>query len=191
VDGTYRVAASASISLLGRDGLSLRVGSSAIQLEPGRILIDADELVLHGRKKLEAVQGDERPAATLLLQGSASLTGGEVHAASGGGATLKLDADAHLDGALVKLNCGAAPAPGPSLTSGSREPGTAVVRLDPRFLEGEGPYTLVVQKSDGSTLEFPIDAGGEVVLEGVAGDSFRILELRLGAQRVATRREEK
>lgn len=191
VAGGCQISSRAGMTLSSSEQLTLRVGSSSITLAPDRILIESDEVLVQAKKKVSLAQGDEAVAASLLLAGSASLGGGEVVAASGAGATLHLDADAKLDGALVKLNCGAGKGAGSALIKGDDKKAAAVVRLDPRFLEGTGPYTLVVQMPDGSVNEYPVQPGGEVAIEGRPGDTFMFVELRLGERPVAVRRKDK
>jgi hypothetical protein len=190
INGHYRVATSGGLTLTSNETIHLCVGSSSIRLEPERIIVMADEVLIQGRERISAAQGENEVAASLVLEGSASLAGGEVFAASGAGAKLHLEADAHLDGALVKLNCGSGSGGGAELVDSKSEAGSAVVRLDRRFLEGTG-YTLVVQMPDGTMKEHPIEPGGEVVLEGNPGDRFMIVEVRRGETPVAVRREDK
>jgi type VI secretion system secreted protein VgrG len=190
VAGQHRVAAGRGMALSSNESLRLQVGGSSITLEPGRILIESDHIVLQAKQKVALAQGEESTASSLVLAGSASLAGGEVFASSAGGAKLFLDADAHLDGALVKLNCGSGKGAGQQLIHTDAASGQAVVKLDQRFLQGTGPYTLVVQMPNGSLVEHPINPGGQVVLEGKPGEQFLIVELRQGALPVPVRREE-
>jgi phage baseplate assembly protein gpV len=178
------------MTLVSQERLHLRVGGSSITLEAGRILIESEEIQLQAKKRISLAQGEESVASSLVLSGSASLAGGEVIASSGSGAVLHLDADAKLDGALVKLNCGPGKGAGAELVARNAETGAAIVRLDPRFLEGTGPYTLVVQMPDGTVKEYPVAPGGEVVVEGSAGDQFVLVELRHGDRPVAVKREQ-
>ncbi|MBL9024539.1 MAG: type VI secretion system tip protein VgrG [Myxococcales bacterium] len=190
VAGQYRVASGAGMVLASQERLLLRVGSSSITLEPTRILIESEEVLVQALKKVSLAQGEEAVASSLVLSGSACIAGGEVIASSGAGAVLHLDADAKLDGALVKLNCGPGKGSGAKLVRSESTPGTATVRLDPRFLEGSGPYTVVLQLPDGTVKEFPIEPGGEVTVDGNDGDQFIVVEVRQGDRPVAVRKEE-
>ncbi|MEM9692016.1 MAG: type VI secretion system tip protein TssI/VgrG [Myxococcota bacterium] len=92
---------SPSIHISGEDQIRLTSGASVLTITPQGIELDADRVAINARESAE-VRG---PGGTLLLEGSATLAGGTVVATTGG-ASLVLDSDAHLDGGLVKLNCG-------------------------------------------------------------------------------------
>jgi hypothetical protein len=104
---------------------------------------------------------------------------------------LVLDADAKLDGALVKLNCGGASAGGVGEPGVVGESGEAVFRLDAGSAAPGNTYTFVIAAPDGERLEREVVPGGEVRLQGRPGDRFLLVEVLRNGVKVATRKQRK
>lgn len=187
VSGEHRVASARAMSFTSKEQIRLVCGDSKLTLFPDHILIESPRIQLQAKERIAVVQGDP-PEATLVLAGSASLGGGTVTVAAGGkgAGKLFLDAEAHLDGALVKLNCGAGGGAGAKVLHDTEEKGTvrfAVLR------EGLPPdvtsVTLVIATPSGEVVERACPVGGSVEMEGKKGDVFTIVETRIGGKPVS------
>ena len=191
VSGEYRVASAREMSFSSKKQIRIACGESSLTLFPDHIVIKSPRIQLQAKERIALVQGDP-PEATLVLQGAASLGGGTVTVAAGGkgAGKLFLDAEAHLDGALVKLNCGAGGGPGAKVLHEAEEKGTvrfAVLR------EGLPPdvasVTLVIATPTGEVVERTCPVGGSVEMEGKKGDIFTVVETRIGDKLVALQKK--
>jgi type VI secretion system secreted protein VgrG len=187
VSGEYRVASGREMSFSSRKKVRIACGDSSLTLFPDHIVIESPRIQLQAKERIALVQGDPEEA-TLVLAGSASLGGGTVTVAAGGKAAGKLflDAEAHLDGALVKLNCGAGGGTGAKVLHETEEKGTvrfAVAR------EGLPPdvtsVTLVIATPSGEVVERACPVGGSVEMAGKKGDVFTVVETRVGDKPVS------
>lgn len=187
VSGEYRVASAQAMSFTSKEQIRLVCGDSKLTLFPDHLLIESPRIQVQAKERIALVQGDP-PEATLVLAGSASLGGGTVTVVAGGkdAGKLFLDAEAHLDGSLVKLNCGAGGGAGAKVLHDTEEKGTvrfAVLR------EGLPPdvtsVTLVIATPSGEVVERTCLVGGSVEMEGQKGDVFTIVETRIGNKPVA------
>lgn len=105
--GMYGVFARETLTLRSHEAIELNVGSSSIRMTGDAVDIRAKQLRFVAEESLVAKGG----GAELGLSGGAQLLGGTVKLASSG-ASVVLDANASVDGALVRLNCGAPGAAG-------------------------------------------------------------------------------
>ena len=85
--------------IVAQEGLELICGESVIEMKPDGITIRSQKL------EIATTKGAVYRAGSLSL-GGVSVISGKVVKVFSSGASLVLDANAHLDGALVKLNCG-------------------------------------------------------------------------------------
>jgi type VI secretion system secreted protein VgrG len=187
VSGEYRAASARAMSFTSKEQIRLVCGDSKLTLFPDHILIESPHIQLQAKERIALVQGDP-PEATLVLAGSASLGGGTVTVAAGGkdAGKLFLDAEAHLDGALVKLNCGAGGGAGAKVLHETEEKGKvrfAVLRegLPPEIMS----VTLVIATPSGEVVERTCPVGGIVEMEGKRGDVFTVVETRVGHKSVS------
>ena len=165
-------------------------GNSSITIEPERIVIDAPAVHVQAIQRIELLQGDP-PAASLVLAGAASLAGGTASIVGGGkgGGKLFLDADAHLDGGLVKLNCGPAGGAAAKRVAGVTTRSSVTFKVERDGLPPDvDRVTLVIAAADGSTVERDCAVGGSVTLEGLEGDVFTVIETRFRTQPLALRK---
>jgi len=145
-------------------GSTVLVDRTGVHVEAPSFTVKADQIALVGG------------GASLSLAGNAGLAGGEVMAASKG-AQLKLDADAHLDGAEVKLNCGPGAPPG-ARAGISEEKGTLTFHVVDATAMTEGrKYTMKIVGPDGEPFERDVDPEGKVTVEGRKGERFTLVEL--------------
>lgn len=95
------VTSGARVTVAAEEAIVLSCGESLVEIRPDGIRIATPKLDVESSVSTSL---RSKGAALGLSQGFVA-TGGSVLVSSGG-ASLLLDADAHLDGALVKLNCG-------------------------------------------------------------------------------------
>jgi hypothetical protein len=185
VSGHYHVGAARGVRLQSPEGIEIVCGKSRLSILPDRILLEAPVVQLQATEAIRGVQGpegSESPAASLVLEGGASLSGGTATVASGQGGILVLDADAKLNGALVKLNCDAADAGGAEKIVDTTKVGVATFKVLPdRFPPGTTTVTLVVQTPSGELVERACAVGGTVTFEGHPGERFTLVEMRAGS----------
>lgn len=158
-------------NIVSGHAIRLRVKDSLLVIDETGVHIDAPRFSVKA-ERIDLVGG----GASLLLAGQVGLTGGEV-VVSSKGAQLKLDADAHLDGAKVLLNCG--PGSPSGATAGlSEERGTLVFEvIDPSAMAAGRTYTMKITGPDGTTTDHPVGRDGRVEVEGYKGDRFTLVEL--------------
>lgn len=100
-------------------------------------------------------------------------------------ARLFLDAEAHLDGALVKLNCGPLGAAGGKPVDANRPQGTVTFVLDKSAVpRGITEVTLRIATPTGEVVERLCPVGGSVVMTGYVGDVFTVVEGLVGEERI-------
>jgi type VI secretion system secreted protein VgrG len=191
VSGQYRAGSGREMVFTSQKLVQITCGKSRIVLHPDRILIESPEIQLQAAKRIALVQGDP-PEASLTLEGSASLAGGTAAVVGGGkgGGRLFLDAEAHLDGALVKLNCGPSGGADAHVIHETEQSGTAQFTILP---EGAPPgvtsVTLVIATPTGEVVERTCPVGGTVQMTGNPGDVFALVETRIGDQSVAAHKK--
>ena len=191
VSGKYGVSSAREMKLESKTGVLLVCGDSKITLLPDRIVLDAPSIQIQAKDRIALVQGDP-PAATLVLQGSASLAGGTVVAKGGGdgGGTLVLDAEAHLDGALVKLNCGSSGGAGAAVMRSQPEKNKVKFTVHREGLDADvETVTLVIATPGGEVVEKECPVGGSVELEGQEGEVFTVVETRVKGKAVPARKK--
>lgn len=178
VDGDHRVGATANVAITAGESIVLRCGESCIRLLPDRILIDSPNVQIAGKREVTALQGPDR-ASGWKLDGSFGIAATKVELASAG-ASLVLDANARLDGALVLLNCGGSAAATAARNSPSEKRGDALVKLLPKNLPAGTEVTLAFAAPDGSRVERTCRAGDSLTLTGPEGGSYALIEARVG-----------
>lgn len=178
VDGDHRLGATANVAISAGESIVLRCGESCIRLLPDRILIDSPTIQIAGKREVTALQGPDR-ATGWKLDGSFGIVAKKVQLASAG-ASLVLDANASLDGALVLLNCGGSAAAVAAKNAPSEKQGDALVKLLPRNLPAGTEVTLTFAAPDGSRVEKKCRAGDSLNLTGPEGGSYALVEARLG-----------
>ena len=174
----YRVAAGKTIELSGHDGLIMQCGSSSIRVTENEIVLDAPKIALRGTERTRIHHGPDGEVV-FSFDGSLGVLADEVTVASKAGGMLRLDADAKLDGAFVKLNCGESNAGMSRDGDDPSRPADAVFKLDPRGLPGgPGKYTMIIGTPDGRRIEKDVEPGGEARVTGRPGDKFFLVEVR-------------
>lgn len=194
VSGRYGVASVDEMTLASTRKIEIACGKSKITLHPDHIVIESPRIQLQAAERIALVQG-EPPQATLTLQGSAALGGGTVSVSAGGkpGAAagkLFLDADAHLDGTLVKLNCGPMGGGGADVLREKDQTGPVKFTV---LREGIAPevssVTLVIATPSGEVVERECPVGGSVTMEGKKGEVFTVVETRIGDKAVPVQKQ--
>jgi len=182
------IAAGKELELRAKDRLTLRCGDSSIVMTPSGIRIHSARVEIHTDESTELSHG-ARAAVGFAYDGAFAFAAETITLASKAGASLVLDADAKLDGALVMLNCGGASAGGvaPGVVD---EDGEAVFVLDPAGLPPGEAHTFVIAAPDGERLEREVLPGGEIRLRGRPGERFVLVEVRSQGRRVRTRDRE-
>ena len=189
VHGTSSVHASKEVALEAGTALSLRCGKSLIRMMPDSIVIESPNIQLQAAKCISAYQGEETQESAWVLDGSFNASGGGIGLSSGKGATLVLDADAKLDGALVKLNCGASAGASVKRIGGADDKGQIGFRVLPDGLPaGLAEVTLVIAGPGGEVIERVCAVGGVVMLEGRTGDAYVVIEMRANGEPIAYQR---
>ncbi|MEZ4447216.1 MAG: type VI secretion system tip protein TssI/VgrG [Polyangiaceae bacterium] len=141
--GQAQVMAGEGLILSAQRSLTLACGETTVTLTRDGLMVNGRKLNLHAIEHATMTGA----GAGLRLSGGAVLAGGSVVAASSG-ASLVLDANASLDGALVLLNCG-----GQSAGVGAEDAKTETTPLRLRVLRPDGTaagaaeYELVVGSS--------------------------------------------
>jgi len=186
VAGRYRLGSVGDMRITSETSIELFCGKSKILITPDAIILDAPTIQLQASDRISLVQG--KGAAALTLAGSASLGGGTVACVAGGkggGARLFLDAEAHLDGALVKLNCGPLGAAGGTPVDENRPQGTVTFLLEKSAVPpGITELTLRIATPTGEIVERICPVGGTVEMTGYVGDVFTIVEGLVGEDRI-------
>lgn len=178
VDGDHRLGATANVAITAGESIVLRCGESCIRLLPDRILIDSPTIQIAGKREVTALQGPDR-ASGWKLDGSFGIAAKKVNLSSSG-ASLVLDANARLDGALVLLNCGGSAAGMAARNAPSEKQGDALVKVLPRNLPAGTEVTLIFTAPDGSRVEKKCRAGDSLNLTGPEGGSYALVEARVG-----------
>jgi type VI secretion system secreted protein VgrG len=181
------LSAGRALELRAKERVVIRCGESSITLTPERISLESKHVELYARERSEVQHGPSR-AVALAYDGAFELAAETITLASADGASLVLDADAKLDGALVKLNCGGASAGGTAPPGVVGESGEAVFRLDTAGVAPGTPFTFVIAAPDGERLEREIVPGGEIRLQGRPGERFGLVEVLRNGVRVATQK---
>jgi type VI secretion system secreted protein VgrG len=182
VTGRYEVASGREMRLSSQRRVQLVCGDSMITLTPDEIVIESPVIQLQAKKRIALLQGDP-PEATLTLAGSAAIGGGTVTAVAGGrdgvAAKLLLDVDAHLDGALVKLNCGFKAGAGGTIARSDDATGAVRFTIARDDLPPGAMVTLFISTPTGEVVERPCPVGGSVTMEGKTGDVFTVVDMRV------------
>jgi hypothetical protein len=188
VDGDHRVSASADATVSAGESIVLRCGESCIRLLPDRILIESPSVEIAGKKEVVAAQGRNREAGW-KLDGSFGIKAKKVSLGSAGGASLLLDTNANLDGALVLLNCGGSAAATFANPPQNDARASAIVKIEGVPI---GTQLLAVFAApDGKRIEKKWIAGQPLALEGPAGAAYALIEVRAGDQIIPIRRIDK
>ncbi len=190
VSGQYRVGSARAMRLTSLESILLECGASKIFLTPNHITIESPSIKLQATDEIDLVQGDPG-AATLTLKGSASLGGGTVAVVAGGKpgsppARLFLDTKAHLDGDQVLLNCGPMGAAGGTPDAISEETGIVTFTFESgeKLPPGTTSVTLVIATPTGKIVERECPVGGSVEMTGRIGETFTVVEARVGDKRI-------
>jgi type VI secretion system secreted protein VgrG len=184
--GDIQQNAGRNLELNAKDSLQLRCGRSTIRMTPDGIFLEADRIETHAVTSSRVLHGEDR-SQVWASDGGFTVSAAIIKLASEG-ASLVLDSEAKLDGALVKLNCG------PSSAGGAGEgvvndSGEAVFHLDPSSVPaGSGPYTFFILDPQGEVLSRELMPGGEVRLQGKPGQRFVLEQVRLGNRVLPFRR---
>jgi type VI secretion system secreted protein VgrG len=185
VSGRYSAASVEEMRFASEREIELVCGQSKIILRPDHIVLDSPTIQLQASDHIALLQGGG--ASLLTLEGGAAAMGGGTASVFGGGrppsppARLFLDTEAHLDGVLVKLNCG--PMGGGSGTpiTETDEKGVATFTvLRQGFAKNVDAVTLVIATPSGEIVERQCPVGGSVTLEGRTGEVFTVVETRIG-----------
>lgn len=175
VEGAYRLSVGGDTRVSAQDAIELVVGGSSIRISSDGIVLRARNITLEAEERIVSHVAED--SAMHIESARIDLTSAEV-TANGDGSALKLDADAHLDGGRVMLNCGGRE---PLSAEAEEEPGQNQVRFRVEPPEGtEGALTFVIATPDGEVIECEADANHEVTLDGRPGDHFTLLDVRAG-----------
>jgi type VI secretion system secreted protein VgrG len=157
--GDYALGSYANINLRAHDGISLTCGDSRIDISQKSITVSSPTLVFRGSERV-TVKG-QGPSIDLGKEAEIVADKVRIYAEK---ASLELDTDAHLDGTMVKLNCGAGD---PSeLTDENGEP--KLQHLSLKLTDsGFEPYANkdFVVRAAGSKILGTTDAGGMVEVD--------------------------
>lgn len=183
-----QLSAGRSIDLTAIDSVNLRCGRSTIRMTPDGIFLEADRIETHATESAHMFHGDER--RQVWASDGAFTVSTDVIKLASKGASLVLDAEAKLDGALVKLNCGASAAGGAGQGM-VNDSGEAVFQLDPSSVPvGSGPYTFRILDPNGEVLSRDLMPGGQVRLQGKPGQRFVLEQVRLGQRLIPFRKSQ-
>jgi type VI secretion system secreted protein VgrG len=184
--GDIQLSAGRSLELQAVDGIRLRCGGSSIRITPDAIFLEAERIETHATQSARVLHGDDR-SQVWASDGGFTVSADVIKLASRG-ASLVLDSEAKLDGALVKLNCGADSAGGAG-EGQVNESGEAVFHLDPSSVPADsGPYTFLILDPNGEVISRDLMPGGEVRLQGTPGQRFVLDQVRLGNRIIPFRR---
>jgi type VI secretion system secreted protein VgrG len=184
VSGRYSVGCVQEMHLESERSVVIACGKSRIVLHPDHIVLESPAIQLQASDRIALLQGDG-PAALLTLQGSAAMGGGTASVFGGGKpgappARLFLDTEAHLDGALVKLNCGPLGGGGGSPIKDPDETGAVTFTVEQRGLAPDvASVTLVIATPSGEIVERECPVGGTVEMQGRIGEVFTVVEARV------------
>lgn len=175
--GPLGVRAASRCDVTAEEGIEMRVGErSAIRIERDAIILRAPQVIIDApRASIRHPEGrfSFGFGPDIAIQGS-SVT------LTSAGASLVLDAEAKLDGALVKLNCGGVTALA-NAAGRAGQSGAAIFELCPLPPDlATVPVVLGIRLPDGEVEEHTVDASGRVVVEGAPGDRFVLVFARRG-----------
>jgi len=179
VNGNIRQEAADRIELFAAREILMRVGRTTMLLTDEGVTIRSPHVELPCERLTYASSG----GSGFAISDSIVLKATEIKLVSAG-ASLVLDSEAKLDGALVKLNCG----PG-SASAGSKgvpgEEGVATFRLVNFDAERHKSATMRVQGPSG-VAEHAVDGEGKVRLRGSPGDRFTLVAVLIDGKETAT-----
>ncbi|MEM6789189.1 MAG: type VI secretion system tip protein TssI/VgrG [Myxococcota bacterium] len=167
--GTTR-AAGRRLHLQATDQITLQVGATTLTLDRQRIELRSNEIHLNSVEGTKIYIDDDE--ALSVAEGFQVSRGNVV--ISSGGASLRLDADAHLDGALVKLNCGPGSAGGDVASQDPDDQALAVFDLE--LPPGVTTATFVIVHPTGEVKHHEAPAG-HLELPGPRGATFVLQEV--------------
>lgn len=181
VSGVYRVGAARGISFTSSKAMEFICGDSRISILPDRIMLESTTIQLQASKAINLVQGPEATSSSLVLNGAASLAGGSASVISGLGGKLILDAEAKLNGALVKLNCDDGTGSSERRIVDPTKTGVVSFTVLPDHLPpGTREVTLVISTPAGEVVERACAVGGTISFEGHPGERFTLLDMKIG-----------
>jgi type VI secretion system secreted protein VgrG len=187
VSGSYSLGAKRGIRIQSPTAIELVAGESRISILPDRILLESPLLQLQAEKAINLAQGPgDEVAASLVLAGGAFLSGGVATVASGQGGVLALDADAKLNGALVKLNCDKAEGGAADKVIDETKKGAAAFRVLPQGLPpGTTSVTLSIRLPSGEIEERECTVGSIVTIDGHPGEAVAVVSMKVAGNSVA------
>ncbi|AKT38839.1 type VI secretion system Vgr family protein [Chondromyces crocatus] len=171
--GALRLVGTEMVRVQSSKGIELTCGSSVVSISPEGITLRAARVRVEAVKEEITLQRGE----TQLRVGEAMEVESATVRLTTSSAALTLDQSAELLGNPVKLK-------GPGNAQRSRPdsveatPGQARFKVDPP--PGHvGPLVLVIATPSGEVVERETDGNHEVVLDGVEGDRFELVEVRI------------
>jgi type VI secretion system secreted protein VgrG len=176
--GESKLVGARAIRLRSPGVIELATGDSTLTMTPDGITVRAKQITFEGTEGITLVRG----TSSVKIEDAIEIQSDTVKLTAQA-ASLTLNQNAELLGTQIKLkNSSSAQA---SQRDRENAPaGQARFRVEgpPGFT---GPFTVVVALPTGEVVERETDASGEVVLDGVEGDRFEIVELRYGSQRLS------
>jgi type VI secretion system secreted protein VgrG len=176
--GEAKLVGARAIRLRSPGTIELATGDSTLTLTPDGITVRAKQITFEGTEGIKLVRGTSSVTIEDAIEVASDTVKLTAQAAS-----LTLNQNAELLGTQIKLK-NSSSAQASQRDRESAPAGQARFRVEgpPGFT---GPFTVVVALPTGEVVERETDASGEVVLDGVEGDHFEIVELRYGSQRLS------
>ncbi len=173
--GLHQIVASEALQLRSSEVIELSVGNTRVRLTEDALEIDAPTVRILARE----IDFDiDKGKSHLRLAGAFTVGAGNIVLGTGG-ASLALDSEAKLDGALVKLNCGKAKTGG-KLERALGPEGVAIFELvgDLAMLTAGVQISLAIRMPSGEVADYPVGPDGRVSLEGRPGDVFTLVAVK-------------
>lgn len=175
VNGEYHIAASKFLDLESAEKLRIVVGTSAIELTPKGIRVEAEKVEFVVKEEIKT----KSKKVSVMTKDLTEIQGKKITLTSKS-ASLVMETNAALDGKKVLLNCGGIE---PKEIKDDEPPkkGKVTFRVDPP--PGlKGPFTVIISTPTGERVEMKTDGDNKVELEGDENDDFTLIEVRKGSR---------
>ncbi len=169
-----RISGAEKLQLISPKAIEIICGSSRITIGPDKISLQADQLELVGKKEVVARVKD---TSVSIADKKLALASDEL-TLQGKAAAVKLDGELELKAPKIGLKSGSAAARSqPQDPNAQKGQAKFKLKCPPGMTD---PLTVVLQTSTGELIEREAPPGGELTLDGLEGDHFEIVQIRVG-----------